>query len=143
MRHIGRSVDGSLTSLDTPALTLADAMVGWEDTHRRLQLNAAHIADTRYLTSCLARGDCFLGTGRTVLGTMTYKVQHAPGSFRRNTRVQDQGLAQSPRPPDQATVTIFPASNVFPSTGFATQRVRPSCMSWPAWKWPEIHNAGR
>lgn len=73
IRYIGKSFDGSLNSLNTPAVTLADAMLGWEDEHWRLQLNVINITDTRYLTSCLSRGDCFLGTGRTVLGTMTYK----------------------------------------------------------------------
>jgi iron complex outermembrane receptor protein len=32
-----------------------------------------HIADKRHVTTCLARGDCFYGIGRTVLGSLTYK----------------------------------------------------------------------
>lgn len=73
VRYLGESFDGSLASLNTPAVTLADAMVGWEDAHWRAILNVSNLADTKYLTSCLARGDCFLGTRRTVLGTLTYK----------------------------------------------------------------------
>ena len=73
VRYIGESFDGSLNSLNTPAVTLADAMVAWEDDHWRAQLSVTNIADTKYLTSCLARGDCFLGVRRTLLGTLTYK----------------------------------------------------------------------
>lgn len=73
VRYVGESFDGSLNSLNTPAVTLADAVVGWEDAHWRAQLNIQNIADTKYLSSCLARGDCFLGTRRTILGSLTYK----------------------------------------------------------------------
>ncbi len=73
VRYVGQSFDGSLRSLNTPAVTLADALIGWEDAHWRAQLNVQNIADTKYESSCLARGDCFLGTRRTILGTLTYK----------------------------------------------------------------------
>jgi len=39
----------------------------------RLQVNASNLFDKRHVTSCVARGDCFLGIGRTVLGSVTYK----------------------------------------------------------------------
>jgi iron complex outermembrane receptor protein len=73
VRYVGESFDGALRSLNTPAVTLADALVGWEDAHWRAQINVQNIADTKYPSSCLARGDCFLGTRRTILGTLTYK----------------------------------------------------------------------
>ncbi len=73
VRYIGESFDGSVTSLNTPAVTLADAMIGWEDAHWRAQINVTNLADTRYLSTCLARGDCFVGNRRTVLGTLTYR----------------------------------------------------------------------
>ena len=73
VRYLGESFDGSLNSINTPAVTLADAMIGWEDAHWRAQLNVTNIADTRYVSTCLARGDCFVGNRRTVLGTLTYR----------------------------------------------------------------------
>ncbi|MEH3119370.1 MAG: TonB-dependent siderophore receptor [Methylorubrum populi] len=73
VRHIGESFDGSIDSFDTPAVTLADAVIGWEDAHWRAQLNVSNIADTQYLSTCLARGDCFVGTRRTILGSLAYK----------------------------------------------------------------------
>lgn len=73
VRYVGESFDGSLNSLNTPAVTLADALIGWENAHWRAQLNVQNIADTKYQSTCLARGDCFLGTRRTILGTLTYR----------------------------------------------------------------------
>jgi iron complex outermembrane recepter protein len=72
VRYIGESWDG-IDVLRTPAVTLFDAMIGWENEHWRFQFNASNIGDTRYVTTCLARGDCFFGTGRTALATLTYK----------------------------------------------------------------------
>ncbi|WP_019905565.1 TonB-dependent siderophore receptor [Methylobacterium sp. 77] len=73
VRYLGESFDGSTNSFNTPAVTLADAMIGWEDAHWRAQINVSNIADTQYVSTCLSRGDCFVGTSRTVLGTLTYK----------------------------------------------------------------------
>ena len=39
----------------------------------RFQVNASNLADKRHVTTCLARGDCFFGIGRTVLGSATYR----------------------------------------------------------------------
>ena len=55
------------------AVTLADALIGWEDTHRRAQLNLSNIADTRDLSTCLAQSDGFVDTRRTILGSLTYE----------------------------------------------------------------------
>lgn len=38
-----------------------------------LQVNATNLADKRHVTTCLARGDCFYGMGRTVIGKVTYR----------------------------------------------------------------------
>lgn len=72
VRYIGTSWDGTDT-LRTPDYTLFDAMVRYETGPWRLQVNASNLFDKRHVTTCLARGDCFLGIGRTVLGSVTYK----------------------------------------------------------------------
>ncbi|MCP1764546.1 TonB-dependent siderophore receptor [Bradyrhizobium japonicum] len=72
VRYIGTSWDGTDT-LRTPDYTLFDAMVRYETGSWRLQVNASNLFDKRHVTTCLARGDCFLGIGRTVLGSVTYK----------------------------------------------------------------------
>jgi len=72
VRYIGDSWDGA-DVLRTPDYTLFDAMIRYETGPWRLQVNASNLADKRHVTTCLARGDCFYGIGRTVLGSATYK----------------------------------------------------------------------
>ncbi|WP_083754756.1 TonB-dependent siderophore receptor [Bradyrhizobium murdochi] len=72
VRYIGESWDGTDT-LSTPDYTLFDAMIRYETGPWRFQVNANNLADKRHVTTCLARGDCFFGIGRTVLGSATYR----------------------------------------------------------------------
>jgi iron complex outermembrane receptor protein len=72
VRYIGESWDGTDT-LRTPDYTLFDAMIKYETGPWRFQVNASNITDKRHLATCLARGDCFYGIGRTVLGSATYR----------------------------------------------------------------------
>ena len=72
VRYIGVSWDGA-DKLQTPDYTLFDAMIRYETGPWRFQVNASNLADKRHVTTCLARGDCFLGLGRTVLGSATYR----------------------------------------------------------------------
>ncbi|ANW04025.1 TonB-dependent siderophore receptor [Bradyrhizobium icense] len=72
VRYIGESWDGTDT-IRTPDYTLFDAMIRYETGPWRFQVNASNLADKRHVTTCLARGDCFFGIGRTVLGSATYR----------------------------------------------------------------------
>jgi iron complex outermembrane recepter protein len=72
VRYIGESWDGA-DKLRTPDYTLFDAMVRSETGPWRFQVNASNLADKRHVTTCLSRGDCFFGIGRTVLGSATYR----------------------------------------------------------------------
>ena len=72
VRYIGQSWDGT-DALRTPDYTLFDAMVRYETGPWRFQVNASNLADKRHVTTCLSRGDCFFGIGRTVLGSATYR----------------------------------------------------------------------
>jgi iron complex outermembrane receptor protein len=72
VRYIGESWDGT-DAIRTPDYTLFDAMIRYETGPWRFQVNASNLADKRHLTTCLARGDCFFGIGRTVLGSATYR----------------------------------------------------------------------
>jgi iron complex outermembrane receptor protein len=72
VRYIGASWDGTDT-IRTPDYTLFDAMIRYETGPWRFQVNASNLADKRHVTTCLARGDCFFGIGRTVLGSATYR----------------------------------------------------------------------
>lgn len=72
VRYIGESWDGA-DIIRTPDYTLFDAMIRYENGPWRFQVNASNLADKRHVTTCLARGDCFFGIGRTVLSSLTYK----------------------------------------------------------------------
>lgn len=72
VRYVGQSWDGTDT-IRTPDYTLFDAMVRYDNGPWRLQVNASNLFDKRHLTTCRIGGDCFLGIGRTVLGSVTYK----------------------------------------------------------------------
>ena len=72
VRYIGDSWDGTDT-IRTPDYTLFDAMIRYENGPWRFQVNASNLADKRHVTTCLARGDCFFGIGRTVLSSLTYR----------------------------------------------------------------------
>nr|WP_256570754.1 TonB-dependent receptor [Bradyrhizobium sp. CCGB01] len=68
-------IEGPLrpSRISSPGSRLFDAMVRYDNGPWRLQVNASNLFDKRHLTTCLARGDCFLGIGRTVLGSVTYR----------------------------------------------------------------------
>ena len=72
VRYIGSVWDGTDT-IETPDYTLFDAMVAWENENWRFQVNGTNLTDKEYFTACLARGDCFYGSGRTILASLTYK----------------------------------------------------------------------
>ncbi|MDO9002584.1 MAG: TonB-dependent siderophore receptor [Aquabacterium sp.] len=71
-RYIGTSTDGTDRN-KVPAVTLIDAMVSYDTGDWRLALNVNNLADKLYLTTCLARGDCFLGQRRTAVATASYR----------------------------------------------------------------------
>ncbi|QWT19462.1 TonB-dependent siderophore receptor [Bacillus sp. NP157] len=72
VRYIGVNHDETGT-LDVPRKTLVDAMVGWNQGPWRFALNVANLTDQAYNASCLARGDCFYGPRRSVVGSATYR----------------------------------------------------------------------
>ncbi len=71
-RYVGASWDG-YDQFQTPAVTLFDAMVAYEEEHWRWSINATNLEDKEYMVTCLARGDCFVGTARTITTGLTYK----------------------------------------------------------------------
>jgi len=80
VRYIGESwstgawpTANDVYTVTTPAHTLFDAMFAYEDKNWRFQVTGTNLADNIYFASCLARGDCFYGNRRNVIGTLTYK----------------------------------------------------------------------
>ena len=54
----------------TDGVVLGDLMVGYETENWDITLNARNIADEDYYSTCLARGDCFVGERRTVVARL-------------------------------------------------------------------------
>lgn len=71
VRYMGDSYGGGDT-IKTPSYTLYDAMVGYEVGKWDFALNVNNASDKQFLATCLARGDCFPGERRTVVGTVRY-----------------------------------------------------------------------
>ncbi|WP_395397562.1 TonB-dependent siderophore receptor [Novosphingobium sp. BL-8A] len=67
-----RSV-GSAWTIMTPDYTTVDALaeISWDKW--RFSVNATNLLNKRYFASCLARGDCFMGAPRNVMGTLGYR----------------------------------------------------------------------
>jgi iron complex outermembrane receptor protein len=70
-RYIGSSHD-STGVLETPDVTLVDAMLGLDHGSWRYALNASNLFDKEYVSTCISRGDCWLGTRRTAIASATY-----------------------------------------------------------------------
>lgn len=72
--YSGKSIStSSIWSIVTPARTTVDALaeINWQNW--RFALNATNLLNNNYYASCLARGDCFMGAPRNVMGTVGYR----------------------------------------------------------------------
>ncbi|MCL1125409.1 TonB-dependent siderophore receptor [Shewanella surugensis] len=56
----------------TDSYTLFDFMIGYQYNDYSIALNVKNVADKEVITTCMNRGDCFYGQGRTVIATLTY-----------------------------------------------------------------------
>jgi iron complex outermembrane recepter protein len=71
VRYIGESFN-STHIVKTPDVTLFDAMLGLDHGNWRYALNASNLADREYVSTCLTRGDCWIGARRAAIATATY-----------------------------------------------------------------------
>ncbi len=72
VRYIGESWDAA-NVVEVPNVTLFDAMVAYDEEHWRWQLSGNNLEDKYYISTCLTRGDCWIGNARTITTTFTYK----------------------------------------------------------------------
>lgn len=72
IRYIGDTWGGADT-IRTPSYTLGDLMLGYTRENWDFALNVRNIEDKDYYATCLARGDCFPGEQRTVVGRVRYQ----------------------------------------------------------------------
>jgi iron complex outermembrane receptor protein len=71
MRHFAGYTDGAAP--ETPAVTLFDGMLGYEEGRWRYALTVQNIADRVYVSPCLSRGDCWFGARRTAIVSARYR----------------------------------------------------------------------
>ncbi|RSU60935.1 TonB-dependent siderophore receptor [Sphingobium yanoikuyae] len=65
--------DDMLYSIVTPSRTTVDALAEVTLDNWRVSLNATNLLNNKYYASCLARGDCFMGAPRNVMGTVGFR----------------------------------------------------------------------
>lgn len=71
-RYIGVNYDETHT-IRVPKKVLFDAMVAYTQGPWRFSVNAANLTNQIYNASCLARGDCFYGPRRSIMGMARYR----------------------------------------------------------------------
>lgn len=72
VRFVGETWDG-VDQLRTPSNTLVDALFSFGHGRWRYAINASNLFDEIYFATCLDRGDCWFGSRRKVIGTLTYR----------------------------------------------------------------------
>jgi len=66
----GKSIStSSVWSITTPSRTTVDALAEVSWNNWSFAINATNLLNNRFFASCLARGDCFMGAPRNVMGT--------------------------------------------------------------------------
>lgn len=71
VRYIGSSQDAN-EQVKAPDVTLVDVMLGLDYGSWRYALNASNLFDKEYVSTCISRGDCWLGPRRQVIASATY-----------------------------------------------------------------------
>lgn len=71
VRYVGESLSSG--TLRIPSYTLVDALVELERAQWSLSINANNLTDKRHYSTCLARGDCWVGARRYVVGALNYR----------------------------------------------------------------------
>jgi iron complex outermembrane receptor protein len=72
VRYVGETWDGTDT-LSTPSNTLLDALLAFNAGPWGIALNASNLADKDYIATCLDRGDCWFGSRREIVGTVSFR----------------------------------------------------------------------
>ncbi len=68
-----RKSSSAIWTITTPSYTTVDALAEVEWNNWRFAINATNLLNNQYYASCLARGDCFMGAPRNVMGTVGFR----------------------------------------------------------------------
>lgn len=72
VRYVDRIGDGT-GNVFVPSVTLFDAMASYDMNSWRFALNANNVTGKDYIATCLARGDCWFGQARRIVGSVSYR----------------------------------------------------------------------
>lgn len=72
VRYVGTTWDGTDT-LEVPSVTLVDALFSFDHGPFRFALNASNLFDKTYIATCIDRGDCWYGSRRKVIATISFR----------------------------------------------------------------------
>lgn len=72
VRYTGHSHDGTGNN-HVGGVTLYDTVLSWDNQKVRIALNGTNLFDNQYVASCIPRGDCFFGTRRSIIGSVSYR----------------------------------------------------------------------
>lgn len=72
VRYIDQIGDGT-GNVFVPSVTLFDAMASYDTAAWRFALNVNNLGDESYVAVCLARGDCWFGPRRRIVGSVSYR----------------------------------------------------------------------
>ncbi|KQO14847.1 TonB-dependent siderophore receptor [Acidovorax sp. Leaf78] len=61
------------TGPEVPSASVVDALLAYDTQDWRYALNISNLADKKYMSTCLARGDCWWATRRNVVLSATYR----------------------------------------------------------------------
>lgn len=73
VRYVGNHYGDSYNQWRTPAYTLVDAVVHYDVSGWRLQLNASNLFDRNYVSACNSAVWCYYGYARTVTASARYR----------------------------------------------------------------------
>lgn len=71
VRYVSRIGDGT-GLVFVPSVTLLDAVASYDVGPWRATLNFNNLTDKSYISTCLARGDCWFGQRRNIIASVTY-----------------------------------------------------------------------
>lgn len=73
VRYLGSIYGDPANQWETPSVTLYDAVVHYDTLNWRLAVSASNLSDKEYVARCSSAIDCFYGTKRNVIASVTRK----------------------------------------------------------------------
>lgn len=71
VRYMSSFHDGAAPTI--PSLALVDGLLAWESIHWRYAVNVSNLEDKTYYSTCLGRGDCWIGARRNIIASAAYR----------------------------------------------------------------------